>query len=172
MATEFRADAQDGKSHKFQADQRPGAAGKFLFVGSDKFFIKGVTYGAFRPDDAGLEFQDTAQIRRDFALMSENGFNTVRIPHTTPPPHLMDIAAEHNLRVMVGLSAEQYVGQLVDGRKRPAEAFADIRSKMRLVNGHPALLSYALGNEIPAAVARWLGRDRIETYLSDLYKVV
>ena len=43
---------------------------------------------------------------------------------------------------------------------------------MRSVAGHPALLCYALGNEIPATLARWLGRRRIERFLERLYRAV
>ena len=155
----------------FQPIVRPTVRGKFLFIGDRKFFVKGVTYGAFRPDATGREFHDVRQIRRDFKMMAEYGINTVRIPHTTPPTHLLDTAAEHNLRVMVGLSAEQYVGFLLDGKK-PSRAFSDIRCKVRSCERHPALLCYALGNEIPAPIARWLGRARIERYLHDIYKLV
>src|SRR5437867_3954242 len=35
---------------------RPSARGKFLFVGSEKFYVRGVTYGTFRPDESGSEF--------------------------------------------------------------------------------------------------------------------
>jgi len=49
--------------------------------------------------------------------MAANGINTVRIPHTMPPRALLDIAQQHGLRVMVGLSAEQYVGVLIDRGK-------------------------------------------------------
>ena len=72
-------------------------------------------------------------------MMARNGINTVRIPHTTPPVHLLDIAAENDLRVIVGLSAEQYVGCLFDGQS-PAQAFSGIRSKVRSVGRHPASL--------------------------------
>src|SRR6266545_3333801 len=44
--------------------------------------------------------------------MAANGINTVRIPHTTPPLALLDIAQRHELRVMVGLSAERYLERL------------------------------------------------------------
>src|SRR5205823_7616269 len=37
---------------------------------------------------------------------------------------------------------------------------------------HPALLCYALGNEIPSTMARWLGRRRIERYLKRLCHAV
>lgn len=150
---------------------RPCVRGKFLYVGGQKLFIKGVTYGAFRPDQSGLEFNDLDMIDRDFAMMARHGINTVRIPHTTPPVHLLDAADRHGLRVMVGLSAEQYVGYLLDDRKPPDLDFT-IRSKVRTCAGHPALLCYSLGNEIPSGLARWLGRARIENYLREINDAV
>ncbi len=153
------------------ASQRPRACGKFLYVGDDKFWVRGVTYGAFRPDQDGKEYHDLEVIERDFAQMAANGFNTVRIPHTVPPRSLLDAAHRHGLRVMVGLSAEQYVGFLIDRRNAP-NVEELVRMKVRACAGHPALLCYALGNEIPAPVARWLGRRRVERYLRRLYEVV
>src|SRR5437868_6667082 len=72
---------------------------------------------------------------------------------------------------MVGLSAEQYLGFLIDRRQAPDVA-ALIRAKVRACAGHPALLCYALGNEIPAPIARWLGRRRVERYVERMYRVV
>ena len=37
---------------------RPKAQGKFLFVGDEKLWIRGVTYGTFRPDADGNEYHD------------------------------------------------------------------------------------------------------------------
>jgi len=111
-------------------------------------------------------------IERDFALMAAAGINAVRIPHTMPPRALLDLAAACGLHVMVGLSAEQYIGFLID-RRRDAPDIADlVRAKVRSCAGHPALLCYALGNEIPAPMARWLGRRKVERYLERLYRVV
>ena len=145
--------------------------GKFLFEGDEKFYVKGVTYGAFRPDKQGREYQDHQRIEADFAQMAANGFNAVRVPHTTPPCSLLDAALRHGLRVMVGLSAEQFVGYLIDRKKAP-DIEEIIRSKVRAIRGHPALLCYAIGNEIPAPTARWLGRRRVERYLHRIYRVV
>src|SRR4026208_984107 len=100
---------------EIESSVRPCVRGKFIFVGANKFFIKGVTYGAFRPNDAGVEYHDLYKIRGDFGMMVRHGINTVRIPHTTPPVHVLDIAAEYGLHVIVGLSAEQYIGYLIDG---------------------------------------------------------
>ena len=145
--------------------------GKFLTVGGEPFFVCGVTYGAFRPDDRGCEYTEQSRLEHDFAQMATLGVNTVRIPHTVPPRSLLDAAERHGLRVMVGLAAEQAVGYLIDG-KLPRDFDARFRAKVRVCAGHPALLCFALGNEIPAAQARWLGRRRVTRYLQWLYTIV
>jgi O-antigen biosynthesis protein len=103
--------------------------------------------------------------------MAALGINTVRIPHTVPPRSLLDAAARHGLWVMVGLSVEQNAGYLIDG-KIPGDYEACFRAKICVCAGHPALLCFALGNEIPAAQARWLGRRRVTSYLQWLYAIV
>src|SRR5262245_3966555 len=36
--------------------QRPRVQGKFLYVAGEHLWIRGVTYGTFRPDPAGVQF--------------------------------------------------------------------------------------------------------------------
>jgi GT2 family glycosyltransferase len=151
---------------------RPCVRGKFLFVGDEKLYVRGVTYGAFTPDAVGNEYRDLAAVDRDFAHMAAHGINAVRIPHTTPPRALLDVALRHGLRVMVGLSAEQYVGYLIERPPGAPDIEDRIRARVRACAGHPALLCYALGNEIPALMARWLGRRKVERYLERLYRIV
>ncbi len=150
---------------------RPVVRGKFLFLGDKKFFAKGVTYGAFLPRADGA-YHDATVIESDFAQMAANGINTVRIPHTVPPRSLLDAAQRHGLRIMVGLSAEQFVGYLIDRKKDAAEIERLILQEVERCAGHPALLCYALGNEIPAALVRYLGRHRVERFLRRLYHAV
>ncbi|MBV9491325.1 MAG: glycosyltransferase [Verrucomicrobia bacterium] len=150
---------------------RPAIRGKFLFAGGAKFYVKGVTYGAFMPREDG-EYHAPDTIENDFARMAANGINTVRIPHTVPPRSLLDAAHRHGLRVMVGLSAEQYVGYLIDRKKELRDIERLVLECVRRCADHPAVLCYALGNEIPASLVRYLGPKRVERYLERLYRAV
>ncbi len=152
---------------------RPCVRGKSIFVGDEKLPVRGATYGAFRPDPHGNEFHDLEVVERDFAQMAANGMNAVRIPHTTPPRSLLDVAQRHGLRVMVGLSAEQQIGFLIDRKTKDArDAEEALRARVRRCAGHPALLCYALGNEIPAPIVRWFGRGRVERFLERTQRIV
>jgi len=153
-----------------RATPRPRVHGKFLFLGDEKLYIRGVTYGTFRPDAFGNEFPELEVVERDFAQMAANGLNAVRV-FTAPPRPLLDAAERHGLHVMVGLSAERYVGFLIDKKDAP-DIDELVCEQVRSCAGHPALLCYAVGNEIPASIARWLGRKRLERYLKRLFWAV
>src|SRR3989449_10843090 len=150
-----------------RADLRPRVRGKFLFLGDQKFYVRGVTYGTFRPRPDGSEVPEPEVVERDFALMAEHGINSLRT-YSVPPTWLLDAAQRHNLRVLVGLPVERYIGFLADKKDAP-DIEQLVRAGVRASAGHPAVLGYAIGNEIPASVARWFGRRRVERYLERLY---
>ena len=149
---------------------RPVARGKFLFVGDEKFWVKGVTYGTFAADaTTGLPFPSRVRVERDFADMAAHGFNSVRV-YTPPERWLLDVAASNGLRVIVGLPWEQHIAFLEDKGRDDAIA-ARLATDVRTNAGHPAILCYAIGNEIPAGMVRWHGRRHIERFLHRLYRV-
>src|SRR5262245_40385122 len=59
------------------AKSRPCVKAKFLFIGQEKFYIRGVTYGTFRPDAHGNEYTSPDEVERDFAMMRASGINSV-----------------------------------------------------------------------------------------------
>ncbi|MES1256236.1 MAG: glycosyltransferase [Acidobacteriota bacterium] len=142
------------------------ADGKFLRAGDERFFVKGVTYGTFAPDADGYQFPDLQQVAEDFRLMAALGINTVRT-YTPPRRDLLDEAARAGLRVMVGLPWPQHVAFL-DDRQLAHRIRRELVEQVQALAGHPAILAFALGNEIPAGVVRWHGRVRVERFLRDL----
>ena len=152
------------------AETRPRVEGKFLFVGDEKLWVKGVTYGTFRPDENGAQFPQQHQVEKDFAQMAASGINAVRT-YTVPPRGVLDLALQNGLRVMVGIPWEQHIAFL-DDMTRVRAIMNQVRSAARSCAGHPALLCYAVGNEIPASIVRWHGRRNIERFVKRLYRLV
>ena len=146
---------------------RPAVRGKFLYHGDQKLHLRGVTYGTFRGWKDREDFPAPEIAERDLAFMVENGVNAFRT-YTVPPSWLLDAADRHGLFVLVGLPWEQHVAFLEDrGRGRSIET--RVRAGVRSCRGHPAVLAYAVGNEIPSSIARWHGRRRIERFIERLY---
>ena len=158
--------AQSVISSTRRPNVRPQVRGKFIFVGDEKFFIRGVTYGTFRPNAQGDEFPARDRVERDLAQMRDNGINAVRT-YTAPPRWLLDAAQENGLLVLVGLPVERSAAFL-DYAECVQSIERMVREQVRACAGHPAVLGYALGNEIPSSIVRWQGRRRIERFLEQM----
>jgi GT2 family glycosyltransferase len=142
--------------------------GKFIYVGEEKLYIRGVTYGPFRPGADGSDYRDPDPVNRDFESMSRAGVNAVRT-YTVPPRWLLDCAHRHGLRILVGLPWEQHVAFLSD-RSLSRDIESRVRSAVRSCARHPALLGFAIGNEVPSSVVRWHGHRRVERHIERLYR--
>src|SRR5205809_7187092 len=161
------ADARRGRALSRVA-VRPRVHGKFLYVGDEKLLVRGVTYGPFRPDAAGSEYHDAAAVERDLAAIAANGLNAIRT-YTVPPRWFLDAAQGFGLRVVVGLPWAQHVAFL--GAKKTAGIIERcVREGVRACAGHPAILCYAIGNEIPAPIVRWHGPAVVERYIERLHR--
>jgi GT2 family glycosyltransferase len=108
-------------------------------------------------------------VEEDFAAMAAAGINAVRV-YTVPPRWFLDLAHHHALRVMVGLAWQQHLAFL-DDRSTVRDIERRVREGVRSCAGHPAVLWYAIGNEIPASIIRWHGVKRIERFLKRLYRI-
>ena len=99
------------------------------------------------------------------------GLNSVRV-YTVPPRWLLDLAAARGLRLMIGLplGAAHCLPRRQSSSARHHRSSAGVY--VRQCAGHPAVLCYAIGNEIPASVVRWYGKRRIQNFLAKLCEVV
>jgi GT2 family glycosyltransferase len=145
---------------------RPQIHGRSIVLGDEKLHVRGVTYGTFRSAD-GSAFPSPEEVRADFEAMREAGVNTVRT-YVPPPAWLLDFAEDCGLRVMVGLAWEQHVAFLEDSARAKAVA-AKVGEQVQACDAHPAILCYAVGNEIPAPIVRWHGKVEVERFLERLH---
>ncbi len=160
---------QNGEKFTHSTD-RPQVKGKFLYKGNQKVWIRGVTYGTFRPNASGDQYPPANVAQQDLAQMALYGFNTIRT-YTVPPSWFLDLAHQQGLLVMVGLPWEQHI-LFLDEKQRIESIAARVREGVVSCARHPAVLAYAIGNEIPSSIVRWYGRVKIERFLKRLYTIV
>jgi O-antigen biosynthesis protein len=150
--------------------ERPVTEGRFLKVKGQRFWVKGVTYGTFQPNADGEPYPERAKVREDFEEMREAGVNTVRL-YTPPPDWLADAAAEAGLYLVADICWGPRRCDF-DHADRMQFLFDWTREHARRLAGHPAMLLYSIGNEIPPLIVRWYGHQRIQEYLRRLYEIV
>jgi len=146
---------------------RPAA--KFFFDGDRKFFVKGVTYGPFKPDAEGNYLGRPEQVDVDLALMGEAGLNVVRIYHS-PPRWFLDRCAAAGMRVLVTLPWEKHI-EFLRQRSTRKQILDNVRSSVKAHAGHPAIFGYLVGNEISSTMARWLGTARVTEFVEELIQI-
>jgi GT2 family glycosyltransferase len=156
-------------SPRIETSLRPRAKGKFLFLGDEKFYVRGVTYGAFPLNSNGYQFPEPASVEMDLALMQAAGINTI-LTYTVPPLSLLDQAQEFGIRVIVVVPWMEYICFLEESGTR-REIMRRVKEAVASCRRHPAVLMYCCGKEIPPPIVRWHGRKKVETFLRDLYHV-
>jgi GT2 family glycosyltransferase len=142
--------------------------GKFFRRGAGKLYLKGVTYGPFAPEASpdGSGFASAAQTARDFALVRELGANLLRV-YRVPPPWLLDLAAAHDLLLLIDIPWNKHLCFLDSAAEREA-ARAAVRAAARQCARHPAVFALSVANEIPPDVVRWSGAGRVAEFIDEL----
>jgi glycosyltransferase involved in cell wall biosynthesis len=149
------------------ADRHLRVDGKFFRRDGELFLINGVTYGSGTLDPQAEAFETRDHLARDLDTMVRAGVNTIRT--CTPPTlALLDEAARRGLFVMATMPWPQPVAFL-DDRAIGRAIRQELSTQVRTLGRHPALLLFAVGNELPNSVVRWHGRTRVEQFLRELY---
>ncbi|MEP7071949.1 MAG: glycosyltransferase [Verrucomicrobiota bacterium] len=142
------------------------AVAKFFFDGDTKFFLKGATYGPFRPDSAGDYLGNAAQAEQDLQQMRLLGLNVVRVYHA-PPRWFLDACAVAGLRVLVTLPWAKHI-EFLRTRATRLEIARSVTEAIQRNAGHPAIFGYLVGNEIAPQMVRWLGVRRVTEFIEEL----
>ena len=145
---------------------RVRARAKFFFEGDRKFFLKGVTYGPFKPDANGDYLPAPERVAEDFTLMRELGVNIIRIYHV-PPRWFLDICRDHGMRAIISIPWAEHIEFLNSGKIR-RQIVDTIKAAVRKNQGHDAIFAYLVGNEIPTTMVRWLGAKRVTYFVEHL----
>jgi O-antigen biosynthesis protein len=148
---------------------RPTVSGKFFRVGEKKFYLKGVTYGPFAPNAEGDAYPSHKQAGRDFAMLRKMGANVLRVYHV-PPRWFLDLAAEHELKLLIDICWDKHVCFLDVSNKRE-QAKTAVRKAVQSCARHPAVFAYSVVNEIPPDIVRWSGAAHIESFIDELVAV-
>ena len=154
---------------------RVEADGNHLALDGRPFRVRGVTYGSFVPREDGQRFPERWRIKTDVAEMAARGLNVLRT-YTVPPPELLDIAAEFDMRVLVGIDFRDWRYEEVPGRRAQRRVLdAGLRAldeALELSADRPEVLAISVGNEVPADVVRAHGIGRVEDGIETLIEAV
>lgn len=149
---------------------RLAARGKFLFEGERKFHARGVSYGPFSPNSRGERYPEPERAEADFALMRELGANVVRT-YVPPPPWMFELAARHELKLMVGIPWPFHMAFL-DSRQMAADIRNTIRTSVSEMRRFAdVIFSFSLGNEIRSDIVRWHGARAVSRFVRELYDI-
>lgn len=140
--------------------------GKFFRVDGKKFYPKGITYGPFQDSADAPHFPSRSRVKADFELMRAMHANCLRV-YYVPPPWFLDLAQEHDLKILVEYPWAKHTCFLDDQATRDAARQAT-RSTAESLAGHPAVFALTLVNEIPPDIARWYGHRRVEDFIEEL----
>lgn len=144
--------------------------GKFFRLGTEKFHVKGFTYGPFAPNDEGDFLPPREQVCEDFQHIASLGGNCVRV-YQVPPQWLLDLAESCDIKVFIDVPWAKDVAFLNDQQAESAARSA-VREAARRCGNHPATFAISVVNEIPAEVVRFMGHRPVEQFIDQLIDIV
>jgi len=137
------------------------ADGKFFRRGSERLWLRTVTYGPFPPEK-------TPKIHEDLSCIKAAKFNSIRL-FSLPEKALLDAAQAHGLLVFAGLNWRQFE-DFISQPKLLSSARVHLCEWLKQHGNHPALAAIYVGNEIPSDMVRWMGpavvRKAIESLIN------
>src|SRR3954466_14667628 len=144
--------------------------GKFFRLGEQKFYVKGVTYGPFAPDENGEYFASPALTRKDFEQVLDLGANCIRV-YYIPPKWFLDMAQEMGLKIFLDVCWPKNL-EFCNDPGVAEQARAAVREAARACANLQALFAISVVNEIRPELVRFMGNQRVEAFVDELAGVV
>jgi glycosyltransferase involved in cell wall biosynthesis len=149
------------------ATNRVRRDGKFFRLGDQKFYVKGVTYGPFKPNPThGEHLPERDQIAKDFAQILDLGVNVIRV-YYTPPKWFMDMAQDAGLKIFIDVAWPKNL-TFVGDKEVTEQAHRAVREAARTCGHHPAIFAISVVNEVPPDILRFTGREKVEQFIDEL----
>jgi GT2 family glycosyltransferase len=140
--------------------------GKFFRLGSQKFYVKGLTYGPFAPNADGDPLPAPDLARKDFEQIKDMGVNCVRIYHI-PPKWFLDMAQEMGLKIFLDVAWPKNLAFAGDAEVT-RQAHDAVRHAAQCCGNHPAVFAISVVNEIPPDLVRFMGKRKVEQFIDEL----
>ena len=143
------------------------ASGKLLSVDGRTLWVRGVTYGTFRPAPTASTTRSTEPSRATSRAMAAAGFNAVRT-YTVPPAGCSTLRRRTGCGSWSALPWEQHVAFLDDRGGAARDRGARARRRARPAPAIPPCSATRIGNEIPAPDRPLARPPRVERFLARL----
>ena len=146
---------------------RVAVAGKFLqLADGTPHFMRGVSYGPFKPNSRGEPFPEDDRLAADLHHMATLGFNTVRL-YELPTPAVLREVESLGLRLIVGIPWSEHVDFLAS-RTLCREIEAHVATKCARLRDHSCITAFLVGNEIEKTLVRWMKPRRVRAFIEKL----
>ncbi len=140
-----------------------------LRLGGQRFHIKGVSYGPFKPNSRGEPYPEDPILARDFAHIRSLGLNTVRV-YDLPSDAVLGEARRQDLRLIAGVPWTHHTDFLAE-----PESWDEVRRRVREAAekfGKGDRVSVLLvGNEIEKTLVRWMKPPRVKRAVEELVRI-
>lgn len=125
-----------------------------------------MSFGPFPPDAEGRTLPVGQHLDECLQSIVDLGANTLRV-YEVPPLDFVDSCMALGLRVIIGIPWAQHVDFIAD-EEVLRDAHELLLNTVESFRGHPGVLAYLVGNEVPATLVRWMGAEKVRKALEHL----
>ncbi len=150
--------------------------GQRIYVNGKLYFIKGICYNPFYPNRGNGPLAFTCASReekeRDFRLIKEAGFNTIRI-YAPMPDEFYDLADKYGLKIIEPiLNTGSYLN--VKNHNTLKECINSAISRVKKMKNHPSILMWSLWNDAPFHnnIVERYGKRNVNKFYKKIYEAV